>query len=250
MTSKALAKPVVLVSGCGPQLNAAICQRLLGNGFAVAANVEAEPSIAGDWSGGVHVVAGNPRDSSAAKAIVDETRATLGPVDVLTFGAAFGKDSKFVNADPAEWWRHIDENLSAGFYLAHEVVREMKAKGRGRIVFIMPLDGAVGRDGATAICAASAGLMTLTKTLGRELAPHGVLVNGVAVSGIAAMEYAVKDESFRSLYGVHQDSSRYAGRWCGLGDVAATVSFLAGDRGSGFVGQVLQLNGGRFRGLA
>lgn len=250
MTARAHSKPVVLVSGCGPQLNVAICQRLSGNGFAVASNLETEPSVTPDWSGDIHVVAGNPGDSAAAKAIVDQTRATLGPVDVLTFGAAFGKDSKFVNADPAEWWRHIDENLSAGFYLAREVVREMKANGRGRVIFIMPLDGAVGRDGATAICAASAGLMTLTKTLGRELAPHGVLVNGVAVSGIAATEYASGDESFRSLYGVQQASSRQAGRWCGLDDVAATVNFLADNRGSGFVGQVLQLNGGRFRGLA
>jgi NAD(P)-dependent dehydrogenase (short-subunit alcohol dehydrogenase family) len=250
MTGKANTKPVALVSGCGQQLNVAICQRLARDGFAAAANLETSPAGTPDWRDGVHVVAGSPRDGDSAQSIVDETRAALGPVDVLTFGAAFGKDAKFVNSDAAEWWRHINENLSAGFYLAHEVVREMKAKGQGRIIFIMPLDGAVGRDGATAICAASAGLMTLTKTLGRELAPHGVLVNGVAVSGIAATEYAVNDESFRSLYGVHQDSSRYAGRWCGLDDVAATVSFLAGDRGSGFVGQILQLNGGRFRGLA
>jgi NAD(P)-dependent dehydrogenase (short-subunit alcohol dehydrogenase family) len=155
--------------------------------------------------------------------------------------------SPFLDAKPDEWWRQVDVNLSGHFRLIQAVIPGMRARGHGRIVIIASGWGVIGHPNATAYAASKAGLIALTKGLGRELGPQGILANAIAPSYIDTEQLRVDaadagvslDEirqRYRDLVPVRQLASP--------DDIAAAVSFLAGPGSTAVVGQVLQPSGG------
>ena len=104
----------------------------------------------------------------------------LGPVQVLVANAAAMAMSPFLDADPAQWWRQVDVNLSGHFRLIQAVVPGMRALGHGRVIVITSGWGVIGHPNATAYAASKSGLIALTKGLGRELGPDGILANALA----------------------------------------------------------------------
>jgi NAD(P)-dependent dehydrogenase (short-subunit alcohol dehydrogenase family) len=123
----------------------------------------------------------------------------------------------------------------------------MRARGHGRIIVIASGWGVIGHPNATAYAASKAGLIALTKGLGRELGPDGILANAIAPAFIDTEQLAVdaRDAGI-SLAEMRQ---RYcdqtpAGRLATPEDIAGAISFLAGPGSTGFVGQVLQPSGG------
>lgn len=243
------ARRVALVTGAAQGLGRTTAQRLAGDGFAVAVNdLVLDDRLAGLASElGGHAVAGDISADGAGPEIVAEVERELGPVDVLVANAAAMSMGPFVDAEPDEWWHQIDVNLSGHFRLIQAVVPQMRRAGGGRIVVIASGWGVVGHPNATAYAASKAGLVALTKGLGRELGPDGILTNAVAPAYIDTPQLQVDADDL----GISLDEmrARYAElvptkRLQTPEEVAGAVSFLAGPDSGGVIGQVLQPNGG------
>jgi 2-hydroxycyclohexanecarboxyl-CoA dehydrogenase len=133
------------------------------------------------------------------------------------------------------------------------VLPGMRRRGGGRIVIIASEFGVVGWPNATAYSASKTGLISLTKTLGRELGPEGILVNAVAPGimdtpqlDVDAEDAGVSPEEIRRRYAADSPMGRI-GR---PEEIAALVAFLGSDGAGALVGQILQPNGGTTRGPA
>lgn len=144
----------------------------------------------------------------------------------------------------------MDTNLGGTFHLVQAVLPHMRRNGGGRIVVIASEWGVIGWPEATAYAASKAGLISPAKTLGRELAPEGIIVNAVAPGVTDTPQLQVDaDAAGVTLSAMH---ARYAesiplGRIGSVDEIAAAVQFLADFEMSAVVGQVISCNGGATR---
>jgi 2-hydroxycyclohexanecarboxyl-CoA dehydrogenase len=246
---------VALVSGAAQGLGRTIAERLAAEGARVAAN-DRRPSAQLDElaarTGGMAAVA-DVSDPGAVAGMVAEVERQLGPPELLVANHAYMSMTPFVEQDPADWWLNIDVNLSGTFFLVRAVLPGMRRLERGRIVIIASEFGVVGWANASAYAASKAGLISLTKTLGRELGPERILVNAIAPGimdtpqlDVDAKDAGVSPEEIRRRYAADSPIGRI-GR---TEEIAALAAFLASDAAGAFVGQILQPNGGTTRGPA
>lgn len=239
---------ISLVTGAAQGIGSAIARRLAAGGAKVAVN-DKERTAALDGLatelGGIAAPA-DVSDASQVRAMV----AHIGQVDTLVCNAAYMTMSPLLGHPPEDWWKIIDTNLTGTFHLIQAVLPGMLSQGRGRIVIVTSYWGVTGWPNATAYAASKAGLIALTKTLGRELAPHGVVVNAVApgVTATPQLEVDAKDADVS----LDEIQRRYAqsipiGRIGQPEEIAAAVAFLADPLVGAMVGQILQVNGGEIR---
>ncbi len=170
-----------IITGGASGLGRATAKRIVAEGGKVAlwdcntAMLEAARAE----TGASHIVAldvANHAEVAAAAA----SQALLGRVDILVNSAGITGASMPVTAFPVEGWRSvIDINLNGVFYCCREVVPLMVANGYGRVINISSVAGKEGNPNASAYSASKAGVIGLTKSLGKELALTGVLVNCV-----------------------------------------------------------------------
>jgi 2-hydroxycyclohexanecarboxyl-CoA dehydrogenase len=242
-------RPVALVTGAAQGVGRATALRLAADGFAVAVNDIADDGRLTELAqriGGLAAPA-DISDPAAGPAMANTVAARLGPVRVLVANAAAMAMSPFLAADPTQWWHQIDVNLSGHFRIIQAVIPGMRALHHGRIVIITSGWGVIGHPNATAYAASKAGLIALTKGLGRELGPQGILANAIAPSFIDTEQLRVDADDA----GIRLDEMRRryrelipTGELASPDDIAAAVSFLAGPGSSAVIGQVLQPTGG------
>lgn len=240
---------MALVTGAAQGLGHATALRLAADGFAVAVNDITDDGRLTDLAGrtGGVAVPADISDPVAGPGIVEAVARRLGPVQVLVANAAAMAMSPFLESTPDEWWRQIDVNLSGHFRIVQAVIPGMRALGHGRIVIISSGWGVIGHPNATAYAASKAGLIALTKGLGRELGPQGILTNAIAPSfidteqlGVDAADAGLTLDEMRQRYRELIPVRRLASP----DDIAGAVAFLAGPGSSGVIGQVLQPSGG------
>jgi NAD(P)-dependent dehydrogenase (short-subunit alcohol dehydrogenase family) len=247
--------PVALVTGAVQGIGQAIARRLAADGARVAVN-DIVPSAAMDKLaaeiGGVAAPA-DVSDREQVRDMVKGIEDAHGPVGALVCNAAYMTMSPFLDHPPDDWWKIIDTNLSGTFHLIQAVLPGMRAQGHGRIVIVTSYWGVIGWPNATGYAASKAGLIALTKTLGRELAPEGIIVNAIAPGVIATpqLEVDAADAGLR----LEEIKQRYAqdiplGRVGRPEEIAGAVAFLASPRVGAMVGAVLQVNGGELRSRA
>ena len=246
---------VVLVTGAAQGMGAAHARRLSASGATVAVNDREASAQLTDLAAELNglAVPGDVSDPAQVRALVNRVEQELGPVDVLVANHAFMSMGPFLEADPADWWKVIDTNLGGTFNLVQAVLPGMRRRGAGRIVVISSEWGVTGWPDATAYSASKAGLISLVKTLGRELAPEGIIVNAVAPGVTDTPQLEVDARSA----GISLDEMRavYAGniplgRIGSASEIAAAVALLCDFRLSAIIGQVVQVNGGSTRGRA
>jgi 2-hydroxycyclohexanecarboxyl-CoA dehydrogenase len=246
---------LALVSGAAQGLGRAIATRLAAEGAQLAVN-DRRPSPELDRlaaeTAGVTAVA-DVSDPDAVDGMVAEVERAHGPIEVLVANHAYMSMGPFVEHDPEDWWRNVDVNLSGTFFLLRAVLPGMRKNGGGRIVIIASEFGVVGWANATAYAASKTGLISLTKTLGRELGPENILVNAIAPGimdtpqlDVDALDAGVSPEEIRRRYAADSPMGRI-GR---PEEIAALAAFLSSDGTGAFVGQILQPNGGTTRGFA
>jgi len=240
---------VALVTGAAQGLGHATALRLAADGYRVAVNDIADDGRLRDLAGRIGGVAvpADIADPGAGPALARAVAERLGPVQILVANAAAMAMSPFLEAQPDEWWRQVDVNLSGHFRLIQAVIPGMRARGHGRIVIIASGWGVIGYPNATAYAASKAGLIALAKGLGRELGPQGILANAIAPSYIDteqlrvdAADAGISLEEMRQRYRDEVPIRRLAQPE----DIAAAVSYLAGPASTAVVGQVLQPSGG------
>ena len=175
----------------------------------------------------------------AAHAAVEQD---VGPVSILLNSAGIaGKNAPLDEYDLEEWRRVIDINLNGTFYVNRVVIPAMKARNYGRIVNISSVAGKEGNPNASHYSASKAGLIGLTKSLGKELATKGVLVNAVAP---AAARTAIFDQ-MAPEHIAFMLGKIPMGRLVTVEEVAAMVCWLASEESSFSTGAVFDLSGGR-----
>lgn len=246
---------VALVTGAAQGVGRAAALRLAADGFAVAINDVVDDGRIADLArhlDGVAVCADIAAEGAARK-IVCAVAQQLGTIDVLVANAAAMTMGSFLEQSQAVWWRQIEVNLCGHFRLVQAVVPDMQRIGAGRIIVVASGWGVSGHPNATAYAASKAGLIALTKGLGRELAPMGILANAIAPAYIDTDQLRVDAaDAGVSLSEIRQ---RYRdlvpiGQLASVDDIAAAVSFLASEGAGAFVGQVLQPSGGVIRARA
>lgn len=241
--------PVALITGAAQGLGYATALRLAADGFTVAVNDLTDDGRLTDLAertGGLAFVA-DISDPVAGPAMVRAVADRLGPVQVLVANAAAMAMSPFLESKPDEWWHQIDVNLSGHFRIIQAVIPGMRVLGHSRIVIISSGWGVIGHPNATAYAASKAGLIALTKGLGRELGPQGILTNAIAPSFIDTEQLRVDaDDAGITLDEMRRVYSELipVRRLASPDDIAAAVAFLAGPRSSAVVGQILQPSGG------
>jgi NAD(P)-dependent dehydrogenase (short-subunit alcohol dehydrogenase family) len=243
---------VALVTGAAQGIGRAVAERLAIEGAVVAVNGRAndERMVAVvEATGGVAAPA-DCCDPAAIGTMVSDLEASVGSVDVLVANHAYMSMGPLVDYDVDDWWKVVDTNLGGTFHLIQAVLPGMRRKGGGRIVIVTSYWGVIGWPNASAYAASKAGLISLTKTLGRELAPEGIIVNAVApgVIDTPQLEVDARDAGV-SLAEIHRQYAEGipVGRIGRPQEVADAVAFLADPRVSAIVGQTVQVTGGETR---
>lgn len=243
---------IALVSGATQGIGAATAERLSAEGATVGVNgpVRDQRMDAVVTATGGFPAPADVSDAGAVAAMVADIEHDRGPVDILVCNAAYMTMAPFVDHSEDDWWKIIDTNLSGTVYLVQAVLPGMRRQGGGNIVIIASEWGVIGWPNAGAYAASKAGLIALTKSLGRELAPENITVNAIAPGIIDTPQLQVDaDDAGIPIADMHERYARNIplGRIGKPDDIAAAVSLLAREDLRAFVGQTVQINGGTTR---
>ena len=246
---------VSLVTGAQQGIGEVIARRLAAEGSLVAVNDRHDTELLSavvESIQGVSAVA-DVADREQVARMVAGVEAEHGPVQTLVCNAAVEVLGTLLEQPPEVWWSHIDVNVTGTYNVIQEVLPGMRRNGGGRIVIIASIWGTTGWPRASGYSASKSGLIALTRSLGRELAPDNVFVNAIAPGiidspqiQIDADDAGISLDDMRARYAVDIP----AGRLGTTEEIAATVAFLASAASGAFVGQILQPNGGELRGPA
>jgi NAD(P)-dependent dehydrogenase (short-subunit alcohol dehydrogenase family) len=246
---------VALVTGAAQGMGAAHARRLAAAGATVAVNDirdSAELTALAEEIGGL-TAAGDVSDPAECVRIVADVVQAAGRLDVLVANHAYMTMAPLLDHDDDDWWKVLDTNLSGTFFLVQAVLPHMRNAGAGRIVVVSSEWGITGWPEATAYAASKAGLISLVKTLGRELAPEHIIVNAVAPGVTDTPQLQVDaDAAGVELEAIHRHyaSSIPLGRIGFPDEVAAAVELLSDFDVEAVVGQVISCNGGSTRSRA
>jgi 3-oxoacyl-[acyl-carrier protein] reductase len=181
-------------------------------------------------------------DPAACKALVKSIGADLGGVDILVNNAGITRDTLLPRMSPEDFDQVLKVNLYGTFYLIQAAARPMMKARYGRIVNIASVIGLHGNAGQANYAASKGGVIALTKSTAKELAPRGVTVNAIAPGFITTAMTDKIPEEFREK----MLSMIPFGRFGETSDVAGAVLFLASDLAGYVTGQVLVVDGGMF----
>ncbi|MFL9924449.1 SDR family NAD(P)-dependent oxidoreductase [Herbaspirillum lusitanum] len=181
-------------------------------------------------------------DPASTDAAAQRLLARSGRIDFLINNAGYaGSTVPLDEYDVAEWHRIVSVNLLGVFHACRSVVPAMRAAGQGRIVNIASLAGKEGTPNASAYSASKAGVLALTKSLGKELANAGVLVNALAPA-------AVKTALLQQMDQAHVQNminKSPMGRLGTVDEVSEMVAWLCSGSCTFNTGAVFDLSGGR-----
>ena len=171
---------------------------------------------------------------------IKEIAENHGSVDILVNNAGICKDKLIMRMSEDEWNKVININLNGAFNGIKAVSQIMIKQRAGRIINISSIVGLIGNPGQANYAASKAGLIGLSKSAAKELAPRGITVNAIAPGYIATdMTDQITDQAKESLI-----TKIPLGRIGSPSDIAASALFLASDEAGYITGQTLTVDGG------
>ena len=229
---------VVVITGAARGFGRAMAERMSRDGGRVVAWDLAPDPV----QPVAHVERMDVSDPDSVEAATRNTLAAMGRIDVLVNNAGVNGPTVPNWEYPIEDWRRvIAVDLTGVFLCCRSVVPHMRERGEGRIVNVASVAGKEGNANAGPYSAAKAGVIALTKSLGKELATSGVLVNCITP--------AIADtELLREMTPEYVEEVRAKipmGRFCRVEEVAEMVAFLSGPGCTFTTGGVFDLTGGR-----
>jgi 2-dehydro-3-deoxy-L-rhamnonate dehydrogenase (NAD+) len=238
-----------IITGGARGIGSAIAKRMLASGATVvlwdvdaAALDKAGAALQGQGNGDVHAAVVDVTDAAAIGRAVAADLRERGKIDILVNNAGItGGNAPLWELEPEVWRRVVEVNLVAPYLTCRAVVPHMVRAGYGRIVNIASIAGKEGNPNASHYSASKAGLIALTKSLAKELAATGVLVNCVTPA-------AAKTELFAQMKQEHIDymlSKIPMNRFVEVDEIAALVAWLASEDCSFSTGAVFDISGGR-----
>jgi len=179
-------------------------------------------------------------NSDEVNQLIAKTVSGFGKIDILVNNAGITRDTLMIRMKDEDWDKVIDINLKGAFNCTRAAAKEMMKKRTGRIVNISSIVGLMGNLGQVNYSASKAGLIGLTKSSAKELAPRSITVNAIA-PGFIESEMTQKlsahvKETYRKVIPLN---------FFGLPeDVANTVSFLVSEEARYITGEVIRVDGG------
>lgn len=237
-----------LVTGGSRGIGAATAVRLARDGFEVVLTYVSKPDAAAAVVETIVAAGGSARafaldtGDPAGVAVFFADHLKGSDLHVLVNNAGITRDGLLVRMKDEDFAAVIRVNLIGAFTCLREAAKIMMKRRSGRIVNISSVVGQAGNAGQANYAAAKAGLIGLTKTAALELAPRNITVNAVAPGFVETDMTAVLPEAVKASF-----ASRIPlGRASAPEEIAAAVSYLAGDEAATVTGQVLGVNGGMY----
>ena len=233
------------VTGGAQGIGRAVCERLLASGAKVAIwdqDADLAAKTATELGDGAIVVGCDVTDLASVEAATAATAKAFGGIDILVCNAGIaGQNTTTWQYPVEEWHKVLNIDLTGVFLTCRAVVPHMIESGYGRIVNVASIAGKEGNPNAVAYSAAKAGVIALTKSLGKELADKNIAVNCVTPA-------AARTRIFDQMTEEHINymlSKVPRGRFITVDEVAATIAFAASEDCSFTTGAVFDLSGGR-----
>ena len=238
---------VAVVTGGAQGIGYATSERLLRSGAAVviwdidAAKLE-EAKASLSKVGTVSGYAVELTSDTAVAATTAQTIQDSGHIDILVNNAGItGGNAPTWELDPEVWRRVIEVNLIAPYLTCRAVAPHMTARGWGRIVNVASVAGKEGNPNASHYSASKAGVIALTKSLAKEIATKGVLVNAIAPAVARTAMFAQMTEAHLA----YMLGKIPMGRFVEVEEIAAMIAWLSSEDCSFTTGSVFDISGGR-----
>jgi 3-oxoacyl-[acyl-carrier protein] reductase len=225
----------VLVTGGNRGIGRAIAEAFLANGDKVAVTTRS-----GGAPDGALDVRCDITDAAAVEEAFSQIEAAHGPVEVLVANAGVTKDTLILRMSEEDWSSVIDTNLTGSFRLAKRAAKGMLRLRRGRIIFISSVVGLLGSAGPANYAASKAGLVGMARSLARELGSRSITANVVAPGFVETDMTAVLTDDQKNTIKTQVPLGRYASP----DEIAAAVTWLAGDGAAYVTGAVIPVDGG------
>jgi 3-oxoacyl-[acyl-carrier protein] reductase len=241
-----LTNQIAVVTGAGRGIGRAIALGFAAEGaniVCVSRSLENAQRVANEvgalgrtsWAYGVDVA-----DAAAVEASADIILKATGRVDILVNNAGITRDGLLVRMSEADWDAVLDTNLKGAFLFTKALARAFMKQRSGRIINIASIVGLIGNAGQTNYASSKAALIGFTKSVARELASRGILVNAIAPGFIETDMTSVLKEELKA----EMLKTIPLGTFGQPEDIASAALFLAGPGARYITGQVLTVDGG------